>query len=311
MGKINFKQIGTFEDFCKTKKKQLIKENNEVAIDVPFYNEAVESVFNELRQIAGDPIDWRALVDYIKVKFLVIDREVTGGDDCLVIAHVRDLLFNRYGDTFIGGDYGCITCSSAEMGAKSLVISQLASDILRILNFWIFLVLMKSKPVGMFIRKVRIDAGLEESEPEPEQKPITTVSLDFDDWDDDYYYGESRNIRTVAGFGTFTSLVKESVDKLTVKYDKKALDYCRDKLKKAAGSLDFKDIVEVVDEEETTLVDYLTGIAEEYLENTKIELNGKELKNNGDEKHVLKQAKKLFAHEIAKELIEEIKKENQ
>ena len=290
MGKINFKQIGTFEDFCKTKKKQLIKENNEVAIDVPFYNEAVESVFNELRQIAGDPIDWRALVDYIKVKFLVIDREVTGGDDCLVIAHVRDLLFNRYGDTFIGGDYGCITCSSAEMGAKSLVISQLASDILR---------------------KVRIDAGLEESEPEPEQKPITTVSLDFDDWDDDYYYGESRNIRTVAGFGTFTSLVKESVDKLTVKYDKKALDYCRDKLKKAAGSLDFKDIVEVVDEEETTLVDYLTGIAEEYLENTKIELNGKELKNNGDEKHVLKQAKKLFAHEIAKELIEEIKKENQ
>ena len=284
MGKINFKQIGTFEDFCKTKKKQLIKENNEVAIDVPFYNEAVESVFNELRQIAGDPIDWRTLVDYIKVKFLVIDREVTGGDDCLVIAHVRDLLFNRYGDTFIGGDYGCITCSSAEMGAKSLVISQLASDILR---------------------KVRIDAGLEESEPEPEQKPITTVSLDFDDWDDDYYYGESRNIRTVAGFGTFTSLVKESVDKLTVKYDKKALDYCRDKLKKAAGSLDFEDIVEVVDEEETT------GIAEEYLENAKIELNGKELKNNGDEKHVLKQAKKLFAHEIAKELIEEIKKENQ
>ena len=290
MGKINFKQIGTFEDFCKTKKKQLIKENNEVAIDVPFYNEAVESVFNELRQIAGDPIDWRTLVDYIKVKFLVIDREVTGGDDCLVIAHVRDLLFNRYGDTFIGGDYGCITCSSAEMGAKSLVISQLASDILR---------------------KVRIDAGLEESEPEPEQKPITTVSLDFDDWDDDYYYGESRNIRTVAGFGTFTSLVKESVDKLTVKYDKKALDYCRDKLKKAAGSLDFKDIAEAVDEEETTLVDYLTGIAEEYLENAKIELNGKELKNNGDEKHILKQAKKLFAHEIAKELIEEIKKENQ
>ena len=290
MGKINFKQIGTFEEFCKAKKKQLIKENNEVAIDVPFYNEAVESVFNELRQIAGNPIDWRTLVDYIKVKFLVIDREVTGGDDYLVIAHVRDLLFNRYGDTFIGGDYGCITCSSAEMGAKSLVISQLASDILR---------------------KVRIDAGLEESEPEPEQKPITTVSLDFDDWDDDYYYGESRNIRTVAGFGTFTSLVKESVDKLTVKYDKKALDYCRDKLKTAAGSLDFKDIAEAVDEEETTLVDYLTGIAEEYLENTKIELNGKELKNNGDEKHILKQAKKLFAHEIAKELIEEIKKENQ
>ena len=42
MGKINFKQIGTFEEFCKAKQKQLIKESNEVAIDVPFYNEAVD-----------------------------------------------------------------------------------------------------------------------------------------------------------------------------------------------------------------------------------------------------------------------------
>lgn len=288
MGKINFKQIGTFEEFFKAKQKQLIKESNEVAIDVPFYNEAVESIINDLHFIAGDPIEWRTLVDYIKVKFLIIDREVTGGDDNLVIAHVRDLLFQRYGDTFIGGDYGCITGSTAEMGAKSLVLSQLASDILR---------------------KVRIDAGLETPEPEQEQKPITTVSLDFDGWDDDYYYGESRNIRKVAGYSTFSSLVKESVDKLTVKYDKTALDYCKNKLKKVAGSLNYDDILKVVDDEDTTLVDYLTGLADEYLENTKIELNGKELQNNGDEKHIFKQAKKLFAHEIAKELIQNIKKE--
>lgn len=288
MGKINFKPIGTFEEFCQAKEKQLIKESNEVAIDVPFYNEAVVSIITELHLIAGDPIDWRTLVDYIKVKFLIIDREVTGGDDCLVIAHVRDLLFQRYGNTFIGGDYGGITGSTAEMGAKSLVLSQLASDILR---------------------KVRIDAGLETPEPEQEQKPITTVSLDYDCWDDDYYYGESRNIRKVAGFGIFSSLVKESVDKLTVKYNKKALDYCQNKLKKVAGSLKYDDILKVIEEEEITLVDYLTGLADEYLENAKIELNGKELQNNGDERHIFKQAKKLFAHEIAKELIEKIKKE--
>ena len=55
MGKINFKPIGTFEEFCQAKEKQLIKESNEVAIDVPFYNEAVASVITELHLIAGDP----------------------------------------------------------------------------------------------------------------------------------------------------------------------------------------------------------------------------------------------------------------
>ena len=287
MGKITLKKIGTFAEFCKAKQKQLIKESNEVAIDVPFYNDAVESIISELQMIAGDPIEWRTLVDYIKMKYLVIDREVTGGDDCLVIAHIRDLLFQHYGDTFLGGDYGCFTGSTAEMGAKSLVLSQLASDILR---------------------KVRINAGMETPEPEQEDKPITTVSLDFDNWEDDYF-GENRNIRKVAGFSDFSSLLKESVDKLTVKYDKKALEYCLDKLKKEAGSLKYEDVLKVVKKEETTFSGYLTGLAEEYMESVKIELNGKELQNEGNDKLIFNQAKHLFAHEIAKELTEKIKKE--
>jgi len=287
MGKIKLKKIGTFAEFCKAKQKQLIKESNEVAIDVPFYNDAVESIISEIQMIAGDPIEWRTLVDYIKMKYLVIDREVTGGDDCLVIAHIRDLLFQHYGDTFLGGDYGCFTGSTAEMGAKSLVLSQLASDILR---------------------KVRINAGLETPEPEQEDKPITTVSLDFDNWEDNYF-GENRNIRKVAGFSDFSSLLKESVDKLTVKYDKKALEYCLDKLKKKAGSLKYEDVLKVVKKEETTFSGYLTGLAEEYMESVKIELNGKELQNEGNDKLIFNQAKHLFAHEIAKELTEKIKKE--
>ena len=287
MGKIKLKKIGTFAEFCKAKQKQLIKESNEVAIDVPFYNDAVESIISEIQMIAGDPIEWRTLVDFIKMKYLVIDREVTGGDDCLVIAHIRDLLFQHYGDTFLGGDYGCFTGSTAEMGAKSLVLSQLASDILR---------------------KVRINAGLETPEPEQEDKPITTVSLDFDNWEDNYF-GENRNIRKVAGFSDFSSLLKESVDKLTVKYDKKALEYCLDKLKKKAGSLKYEDVLKVVKKEETTFSGYLTGLAEEYMESVKIELNGKELQNEGNDKLIFNQAKHLFAHEIAKELTEKIKKE--
>ncbi|MBQ2492323.1 MAG: hypothetical protein II527_03215, partial [Bacteroidales bacterium] len=78
----------------------------------------------------------------------------------------------------------------------------------------------------------------------------------------------------------------------------------------AAGSLKLGDIIKVVEDEETTLNAYLTGIAEDYLENSEIELNGNRLEKKGDQKLILKQAKKLFAHEIAKELTDRIKKES-
>lgn len=289
MGKSTIKsqRIDTFDNFCKAKEKQQIQENNEVAIDVPFYEEAVSSILGELKQVAGDPLDWRTLIDYIKTKFQIIDREIQGSDDYLVVAHVRDLLFQRYGDSFLGGA-GCITGNTAMIGAKSLVLSQLASDILQ---------------------KVRVDAGIElPPEPEIAPKPLSTVSLNnSEDFDDDFFYDESRKVTMVADFNDYSNMLKESVDRISVQHDKNALDYCLGKLKKAAGSLKLDDILKVVEDEETTLNAYLTGIAEDYLETSKIELNGNRLKDKGDQRIILKQAKKLFAHEIAQQLIDRIK----
>ena len=286
---ITSQKIGTFDQFCKAqKKKQLLKEQNEIAIDVPFYQDAIESILGDLRYVGGgEPIDWNTLIDYIKVKYLIIDREVSGSGEDLIIAHVRDLLFQRYGDTILGGDCGCLTGDTAAIGAKTLVISQLASDILH---------------------KVRVEAGLEpEPEPEPDPKPLSTVSLDYDcGYDDDCYYGERR----VAGFSDYSNLLKEDVDRLTLQHDEKALGFCLDKLEKEANSLNYDDILKVVEKEGTGLVSYLTGIADEYLGTATIELNGQKLKKeNRDEKIVLKQAKKLFAHQIAKEILDVIKKE--
>ena len=281
-------RIGTFENFCQVqKKKQLLKEQNEIAIDVPFYEAAIEAIMGDLHCLAGDPIDWNTLIDYLKMKYLVIDRQILGSGEDLIIAHVRDLLFQRFGDTILGGDCGGLTFNAAEIGTKTLVISQLAHNILH---------------------KVMVDAGLEsEPESETDPKPISKVSLGYDDcYDDDYYFGERR----VAEFGDFSNLLKEDVDRLTVKYDEKALNFCLDKLEKEAGSLKYDDILKLVKKEGTTLIGYLTGIADEYLETATIELNGQKLKKeNGDEKIVLKQAKKLFAHQIAKEILEDIKKE--
>ena len=286
MGKSTIKKIGTFTDFCKARDKKLLQESNEVAIDVPFYNEAIESILGELRFTAGDPIDWRTLVDYIKIKYQIIDREILGADDNLVIAHVRDLLFQRYGDTILGGSEGCITYSTAEAGAKALVISQLASDILH---------------------KVRIDAGLEvPPEPEPDPKPLATVSLDYDDYDDDYYYAEKKK---VVDYNDFANLLKENVDRISFQHNERALDFCLTKLRKQAGSLKYDDVLNVVEKEGNTLNEYLTDLVKKYLATAKIEQLGSKKKNVRRDEIILEEAKEFFYNQIAKEVIALIKKE--
>ena len=282
---VKSQSIGTFADFCKARDKKLLQESNEVAIDVPFYNEAIESILGELRFTAGNPIDWRTLVDYIKIKYQIIDREILGADDNLVIAHVRDLLFARYGDTILGGSEGCITYSTAEAGAKALVISQLASDILH---------------------KVRIDAGLEvPPEPEPDPKPLATVSLDYDDYDDDYYYGEKK----VVDYNDFASLLKENVDRISFQHDERALDYCLTRLRKQAGILKYDDVLKVVEKEGSTLNEYLTDLAKKYLGTAKIEQLGRKKSNARRDEVILEEAKEFFYNQIAKEVIVLIKKE--
>lgn len=282
------KRIGTFADFYKSKPghKQPIKENNEVAIDVPFYQDAVDSIVYEIQVIAGDPIDWKILIDYIKTKYLVIDRDVQGGDDSLVIAHVRDLLFQKFGDSFLGGDAGCLTGSTAEMGAKALVMSQLASEILR---------------------RVRVNAGLNPPlEPETDPKPLSTVSLDTGDYYDDLPF----EMRHVAGFQDFTEVLKESINKINLQDDGKALDYCLNKIESDAGSTRLDDILKTAKKEGfQDIKGYLSSIVEGYLKTTTIELNEKSLKERGDERPLLKVSKKLFAHEITKKIMETIKKE--
>lgn len=285
MGKSISKRIGTFAEYCKERDKQLLKESNEVAIDVPFYNSAIESILGELQYIAGDPIDWRTLVDYIKVKNQIIDREVLGADEDLVIAHLRDLLFQRYGDTFLGGDAGCLTGDSAAIGAKTLVISQLASDILH---------------------KIRVNAGLEqEQEPEIEPKPLSTVSLEYDDYYDDDYFGEKK----VADFNNFANLLKESVDRISFQHYNKALEYCQNRLKSAAGSLRYDDVLKVVEKKGKSFNEYLSGLAEEYLDTANVELKKVTSKNTRQEIFIFEEAKDYFCHQIAKEITELIKKE--
>ena len=281
MGKYNTsKQIGTFAEFCKSKQKKSIKENSEVSIEVPFWDDAIQLLLGKIHRIAGEPISWEKLVNYVKNKFIITGRDLIEDEDKLVLAYISDALFQEYGESWLDGDV-LYNYSTAELGGKALVLSTLAEEILH---------------------QIKQEAG---QEPQPEPEPTRTVSkvylTDPYDFDDDC--GEAR----VAGFDRFSKLLKESVDRITTQDDGNTLDYVLNKIEKDAGSLKLDDIHNVIQEDEyKSITDYVTSIAEEHMQDYKIKLNGSDMVD----KNVLKEARKLFAHQIAKDVLEMISKEN-
>ena len=281
MGKYNTsKQIGTFAEFCKSKQKKSIKENSEVSIEVPFWDAAIQLLLDKTHGIAGKPISWEKLVNSVKNKFIITGRDLIEDEDKLVLAYISDALFQEYGESWLDGDV-LYNYSTAELGGKALVLSTLAEEILH---------------------QIKQEAG---QEPQPEPEPTRTVSkvylTDPYDFDDDC--GEAR----VAGFDRFSKLLKESVDRITTQDDGNTLDYVLNKIEKDAGSLKLDDIHNVIQEDEyKSITDYVTSIAEEHMQDYKIKLNGSDMVD----KNVLKEARKLFAHQIAKDVLEMISKEN-
>ena len=281
MGKYSTsKQIGTFAEFCKTKQKKSIKENSEVSIEVPFWDSAIQLLLDRIHGIAGEPISWEKLVNYVKNKFIITGRDLIEDEEKLVLEYISDALFQEYGESWLDGDV-LYNYSTAELGGKALVLSTLADEI---------------------FHQIKQEAG---QEPQPEPEPTRTVSkvylTDPYDFDDDC--GEAR----VAGFDRFSKLLKESVDRITTQDDGNTLDYVLNKIEKDAGSLKLDDIHNVIQEDEyKSITDYVTSIAEEHMQDFKIKLNGADMVD----KNVLKEARKLFAHQIAKDVLEKISKEN-
>ena len=286
------KQIGTFSEFCKSRKRQSIKENSSVAIEVPFWDDAVQYALSDLRFLGGGEefLEWNKMIEKIKMKFSLLnifDKSIFT-DDAFVIAHVKDIVYHNYcADGYLSGQTGgADNYDAEELGAKAFVISKLADEVLR---------------------QARLEFGIEQM-PEPEDpKTVATVSLDSGWGEEDCLPFETRQ---VSGFWKFSKLLKEGVETLSCQDDGRTLDYVLDQVKKQAGSLKLADIQKVLDKEGTTLNDYVTKIARDYLSTVKITLNGTELKDCEDKKNVLLVARKLFAHEIAKDALQRINKEN-
>lgn len=282
MNKTISKPIGSFAEYCKSKHKKTINESSQISIDVPFWDSAKESILAHLRGLAGgEPVDWQRLVNYVKTKFIITSRELIEDNDQLVLAYVNDKLFQDYGDAWVDGD-ATFSCSTAELGSKALVLSTLADEILH---------------------QIKQEAG-EEAVPEPDA-PNTVAKVYIENPYDvpfDDYCGEG----SVASFTSFSKLLKESVQRITTQDDGQTLDFVLSKIKQSAGSLKQEDVLKVVQEEEyKDLEEYVSSIAEEHMNDFKVEINGMKVVD----KNVLKTARKLFAYQVTMDVLEAISKE--
>lgn len=293
MNKSKYKQqLGKFSEFCKSKKRQSIKENSSsVEIAVPFWNNAVQYAIENLRQLGGgrDSIDWNRMVDRIKMKFSLLNIFDKGifTDDSFVIAHVKDIVYHNYcADGYLSDAAGdADNYDSQELGAKAFVLSKLADAVLQ---------------------QVKEESGIV-IEPEPEEPTtVAAVSLEAGWGEEDYSAFEQRSVK---GFNDFAGRLKESVDRIRVQDKGRGLDYCLNKIEKAAGSIKMDDILKVIENKNTSLKDYLSSLADEYMKTAGIGLNESIMPNNGGQRHISTQARIMYSHEIVRKLMEMIKQE--
>lgn len=295
MGKENFKKIGTFKEFCQSRKK--LTENNvpNIKVEVEWWDDAIRLVIDDLRSVAGDPIDWSRLVDYCRTKFLALSRDIPVLMEDMVLAHIRDLIFQYYGSTFFcGEDLSGDSFETAALGTKLLVISRLGNEILDL---------------------VKIEAGILDIPAEPEDSPNTVASVALED--DSYYEDGLPYERRVYYCDEFNKRLTEVYCHLELNNYNSILDKCLKELASAheAGTLDYKKVLKAakkefdINDDGKCIDKYLNELVKKQIDKEKLIVNGAEVDiSDPSTQPVFKAARNLFTYNIVAELKGRFKK---
>lgn len=122
------KKIGTFKEFLK---EQSVKKINEarVSLEIEWWDECIVEVMQDLADECNGFLDYETLVQYVKGKFQILGRPDPGHDEGFLLQHIKDLIFQLHGDSFVC-DGMCSWGDTSEIQAKGLVVSELAKVIL-------------------------------------------------------------------------------------------------------------------------------------------------------------------------------------
>ena len=228
------KKIGTFKQFLK---EQSVKKINEarVSLEVDWWDDGIVEVMQILNDECNGILDYETLVNYVKGKFQILGRPEPGYDEGFLLQHIKDLIFQLHGDSFVC-DGMCNWGDTSEIQAKGLVVSELAKVILDKVMETI------KSPDDPTPGETRV--SLVDKQPRTLVPMTEPVSDEEEDYMDDLPF-ESHKVRPVKGFNDYTKSLNETVGIIDMACQKECINYCLDRIKEEVGSYNADEIFNV------------------------------------------------------------------
>ena len=259
------KKIGTFKQFLNEQRIQKINEAR-VSLEIEWWDPCIVEVMQIMKDECAGSLDYETLVNYVKGKFQIMGRPDPGYDEGFLLQHIKDLIFQLHGDSFVC-DGMCNWGDTSEIQAKGLVVSELAKVILdKVMET----IKTSDDPVPGETRVSLVD-----------KQPRTLVPMTEPDPDEDEYCEdlpyeyESHKVRPVKGFKDYTKSINETVAVIDCESHEECINQTIDVIKKLVGSLDANEIANVAyqtscPEAKTELVfGMIKGIVYDYICNQK------------------------------------------
>ena len=298
------KRIGTFKQFLK---EQSVKKINEarVSLEIDWWDECIVEVMQDLADECNGFLDYETLVNYIKGKFQILGRPDPGYDEGFLLQHIKDLIFQLHGDSFVC-DGMCSWGDTSEIQAKGLVVSELAKVILD--------KVLETKKTSDDPNPGETRVSLTDKQPRT-LVPMTEPVSDEEENDMDDLPFESHKVSPVKGFNDYTKSLNETVGIIDMACQKECINYCLDRIKEEVGSYNADEIFNVASQvvdprvKARIVLLYVKDMVIDYLSSEKAQLavvntNGK--KGKDIPKEALEKGLDVLYHDIADEVLVKI-----
>ena len=295
------KRIGTFKQFLN---EQSVKKINEarVSLEVDWWDEGIVEVMQILNDECNGILDYETLVNYVKGKFQILGRPDPGYDEGFLLQHIKDLIFQLHGDSFVC-DGMCSWGDTSEIQAKGLVVSELAKVILD--------KVLETKKTSDDPNPGETRVSLTDKQPRTLVPMTEPVSDEEEDYMDDLPF-ESHKVSPVKGFNDY---LNETVGIIEISCQDKCIQYCLDRIKEEVGSYNADEIFNVASQvvdprvKARIVLLYVKQMVIDYLSGEKAQLGVVNVNGNKGKdipKEVLEQGLDKLYHDIADEILVKI-----
>lgn len=296
------KKIGTFKQFLK---EQSVKKVNEarVSLEIEWWDECIVEVMQIMKDECAGSLDYETLVNYVKGKFQILGRPDPGYDEGFLLQHIKDLIFQLHGDSFVC-DGMCSWGDTSEIQAKGLVVSELAKVILD--------KVLETKKTSDDPNPGETRVSLTDKQPRTLVPMTEPVSDEEEDYMDDLPFESKRPVKK---FNDYTKSLNETVGIIDMACQKECINYCLDRIKEEVGSYNADEIFNVASQTVDPRVKarivllYVKQMVIDYLSSEKAQLavvntNGK--KGKDIPKEALEKGLDVLYHDIADEVLVKI-----